>query len=131
MLYIMFMLEIIFMIGSFGLLGGLTGEEKNIVRLSIIFIELLMVVYYFLLYKKAPLAKILLVIDCVAVFAGSIIVMYGDAERIGIVVANICLLTLSIFLFRSVGESAKILFVSTTVFMSAILYYILIATYNN
>ena len=73
MLYIMFILEMLFTIASFGLFGGLSDGERNTVYLSMIFIGFLLGVYYYQLYKKTLLGRILLIIDGTAVFVMSFI----------------------------------------------------------
>ena len=94
----------------------------NTVYLSMIFIGFLLGAYYYQLYKKTLLGKILLIIDGTAVFVISFIAI----EKMPMIaVTNMGLFILSTCLFRSKEENTKGLFISTTIFMSVILYYVI------
>ena len=112
----MLVLEVIFLMISFGVFGGLSDGERNTVYLSMIFIGFLLV------YKKTLLGKILLIIDGTAVFVMSFIAI----EKMPMIaVTNMGLFILSTCLFRSKEENTKGLFISTMIFMSVILCYVI------
>lgn len=131
MLYILLVLEGIFIIALYALFGRISDEEMSPVYLSMIFIAFLFAGYYYQLYKKTLLGKVLLIIDGVIVFTISLflsnsyetlsesLVTYGELITIGI-----SLFIFSVCLLISRGKFSKILFIFTTIFMSVMLYYV-------
>ena len=119
MLYIILLLVMICVIASTGIFGRLSDGELISIYFCLVFV---LSAYYYLLYKKSLLAKILLIIDGVVVFVVSFIAI----EKMPMIaLANIGLFTLSVCLFRSKEEYSKILLICTIFLMSVTLFNLL------
>ena len=119
MLYIMLLLVMICVIASTGIFGRLSDGELLTIYFCLVFV---LSAYYYLLYKKTLVAKILLIIDGVVVF----VLFFIAIEKMPMIaLANIGLFTPSVFLFRSGEENSEILLISTILLMSVTLFNLL------